>query len=79
MDRELKQVTGASSNALHEVYDGLSALPNMTASDVIMPSDRGVNTCDEILHIPEGVERYVLNDAPFPLRRIPVLPPLSFQ
>ncbi len=40
MDKEVKQVTDASSNAelnaLHEIYGGLSALPKMTISDVTM-------------------------------------------
>ncbi len=39
-----------------------SALPRMTTSDVIMPSNRRVKTWDEIIYIPEGVEQYVLND-----------------
>jgi hypothetical protein len=39
MDMESKQVTEASLNALQEIYDGLSALPRMTTSDVIMPSN----------------------------------------
>ncbi len=54
MDMESKQVTEASSNALQEIYDGLSAMPT---SDVIMPSNRRVNIRDEIINIPEGVER----------------------
>jgi hypothetical protein len=47
---------------LYKRYDGLSALPKMTTSDVIMPSNRRVNTRDEIIYIPEGVEQYILND-----------------
>jgi hypothetical protein len=38
-DMELKQVTEASSNALQEFYDGLSVLPKMTYSDVIIRSN----------------------------------------
>ncbi len=64
MDMESKQVT-SSSNALQKIYDGLSALPRMTTSDVIMPSNRRVNTWDEKIYIPEGVEQYVLNDVKF--------------
>ncbi len=61
MDMESKQVTEASSNA-QEIYDGLSALPT---SDVIMPSNRRVDTWDEIIYIPEGVEQYIVNDVKF--------------
>ncbi len=59
---ESKQVTEASSNALQEIYDGLSALPTMTTLDVIMQSNRRVDTRDEII---KGVEQYVLNDVKF--------------
>ncbi len=65
MDMESKQVTEASSNALQEIYDGLSVLPKMTTSDVIMPSNRRVNTGNEMIYIPEGVEQYVLNVVKF--------------
>jgi hypothetical protein len=61
----VEQVTEASSDALQEIYDVLSALPRMTTSDVIMPSNRRVNTWDEIIYVPEGVEQYVLNDVQF--------------
>ena len=40
MDLESYQVTEASSDALREIYDGLSALPTMILSDMIMPSTR---------------------------------------
>ncbi len=66
MDTESKQVTEASSNAVQEIYDGLSVLPRMTTSDVIMLSNRRVKIRDEIINIPEGVEPYVLiNDEKF--------------
>jgi hypothetical protein len=52
MDTELKQITEASSNALQEIYDGLSVLPRMTTLDVIMSSNRRVNIRDEIINIP---------------------------
>ena len=38
MDLESYQVTEDSSDALREIYDGLSALPTMILSDMIMPS-----------------------------------------
>ncbi len=65
MDTESKQVTEASSNALQELYDGLSVLPRMSTSDVIIPSNQRENTWNEIIYIPEGVEQYVLNDVKF--------------
>ncbi len=42
MDRETYQVTEASSDTLYEIYDGLSALSQMTILDSIqvMPSTR---------------------------------------
>ncbi len=42
MDTESKQVTEASSNALQEIYDGLSLLPKMPILDVIMPYNQRV-------------------------------------
>ncbi len=65
MNMESKQVTETSSNALQEIYYGLSAGPRMTTSDVIMPSNRRVNTWDEIIYIRERVEQYVRNDVKF--------------
>jgi hypothetical protein len=65
MDMESRQVTETLSNALQEIYNGLSVLPRMTTSDVIMSSNRRVNTWDEIIYIQEGVEQYVLNNVKF--------------
>ena len=55
MDLESYQVTEASSDALREIYDGLSALPTMILSDMIMPSTRRNLEDDEIILIPESV------------------------
>jgi hypothetical protein len=60
MDMESKQVTEASSNALQELYDGLSVLPRMSTSDVIIPSNQRENAWNEIIYIPEGVEQCYL-------------------
>ena len=53
MDLESYQVTEASSDDLHEIYDGLSALPTKILSDMIMPSTRRNIEDDEIILIPE--------------------------
>jgi hypothetical protein len=60
----VKQVTEASSNALQEIYNGLSVLP-IVNSDVIMLSNRRVNKWGEIIYFPEGVQQYVLNNVKF--------------
>ncbi len=55
MDMETYQVTEASSDALHEIYDGLSSLPTMTFSDMIMPSARKDIENDEIITSRKGL------------------------
>ena len=59
MDLESYQVTEASSDALREIYDGLSALPTMILSDMIMPSTRRNKEDDEIILIPERSAQYI--------------------
>ncbi len=48
-------------------------LSNITTSDVIMPSNRRVNTCNEIIYVPEGVEEYGLNDMKFKFAEVSTL------
>ena len=61
MDLESYQVTQASSDALREIYYGLSALPTMTVSDMIMPSTRRNIEDDEIILILERSAQYILD------------------
>ena len=59
------QVTEASSDALHEIYDGLSSLPTMTISDMIMPSTRKDIETNEIIYIPERSAQYIFEGKQF--------------
>ena len=65
MDLESYQVTEASSDALHEIYDGLSSLPTMTISDMIMPSTRKDIETNEIIYIPERSAQYIFEGQQF--------------
>ena len=65
MDLESYQVTEASSDALREIYDGLSALPTMILSDMIMPSIQRNKEDDEIILIPERSAQYVFEGKQF--------------
>ena len=65
MDLESYQVTEASSDALREIYDGLSALPTMILSDMIMPSTRRNKEDDEIILIPERSAQYIFEGKQF--------------
>ena len=65
MDLESYQVTEASSDALHEIYDGLSSLPTMTISDMIMPSTRKDIETNEIIYIPERSAQYIFEGKQF--------------
>ena len=65
MDWESYQVTEASSDALHEIYDGLSSLPTMTISDMIMPSTRKDIETNEIIYIPERSAQYIFEGKQF--------------
>ena len=65
MDLESYQVTEASTDALHEIYDGLSALPTMILSDMIMPSTRRNIEEDEIILIPERTAQYMFEGKQF--------------
>jgi hypothetical protein len=53
-DTESKQVTEASPNALQEIYDGLSAFPMMTISNVMVSFNRESIDNDEIMYNPES-------------------------
>ena len=64
-DLESYQVTEASSDALHEIYDGLSSLPTMTISDMIMPSTRKDIETNEIIYIPERSAQYIFEGKQF--------------
>jgi hypothetical protein len=65
-DRETYQVTEASSDSLHEIYDGLSALSQMTILDSIMPSTRKHRYEDnETIYIPERTAQYVFEGKQF--------------
>jgi hypothetical protein len=61
-DMESKQVSEASSNALQEIYDRLSALSHMTISDMKLPSNRTFKkwfNSNEIIYIPAGLEKHL--------------------
>ncbi len=65
MDMETYQVTEASSDALNEIYNGVSSLSKMTFSDMIMPSPRKDIDDDEIIYIPERTVLYVFEGKKF--------------
>ena len=59
-DRETHQVTEASSDALYGIYDGLSALSQMTILDTIMPSTRkNIDDDNETIYIPERTAQHI--------------------
>ncbi len=62
---ETYQVTEASSDALHEIYDGLSSLPTMNISDMIVPSTRKDIEDDEKINIPERSAQYIFEGKQF--------------
>ena len=65
IDLESYQVTEASSDALHEIYDEISAWPTMILSDMIMPSTRRNMENDEIILIPERSAQYIFEGKRF--------------
>ena len=65
MDLESYQVTEASSDALHDIYDRLSALTTLTVSDMIMPSTRRNIEDDEIILIPERSAQHIFEGKQF--------------
>ena len=65
MDLESYQVTEASSDALREIYDGLSALHTMMLSDMIMPSTLRNKEDDEITLIQERSAQYIFEGKQF--------------
>ncbi len=66
MDRETYQVMEASSDTLYEIYDGLSALSQMTILDLIMPSTRKYLYEDnETIYIPERTAQYIFEGKQF--------------
>ncbi len=64
-DMETYQVTEASSDALHEIHYGLSSLPTMNISDMIMPSTRKDIENDEIIYILERSAQYIFEGKQF--------------
>ena len=50
---------------IDEIYDGLSSLPTMTVSDMIMPSTRKDIETNEIIYIPERSAQYIFEGKQF--------------